>query len=174
MEISKMLEEMYEVYSENPTLAVRGQGFIKILHEQLSGDFEARLSKQAKKRETAVVREARIFGSHKPKDVDVCVIDPENGPLVMIGVRSQMSSIAKNALNYYEGIVGECISLQDRFPMAVVGYVYLMPVRPIKEGRQSELVDHNRYTLMYDAISGVPAKAIETSVEYMTICLYDR
>ena len=57
------------------------------------------------------VKEATIYGSHKPKHVDVSVIDPENGPLVMVGIRSQMSSVAKNALTYYEGIIGECISM---------------------------------------------------------------
>ena len=72
----------------------------------------------------------------------------------MIGVRSQMSSVGKNVLNYYEGIVGECISLQDRFPMSTIGYAYLMPLRPIMEGRETEVIDHARFAKMYAAISG--------------------
>ena len=154
MDLSRMLEEMHEIYAQEPDRSVRNQTFIKILHEELSTDLRDRLTKSALKRGTKVVKEANIYGSHKPKDVDVSVIDPNNGPLLMIGVRSQMSSVAKNALTYYEGIIGECISLQDRFPMAVIGYVYLMPLRPIKKGKETESIDHSRYARMYDAIAG--------------------
>ena len=154
MNISEILQEMYEIYDSDPVRAVRTQSFINVLHEGLRQDLSNRLNGQARRRKVDVVKEATIYGSHKSKDVDVAVIDPENGPLVMIGVRSQMSSIAKNALTYYEGIIGECISLQDRFPMAVIGYVYLMPVCPIKEGRERESIDHSRYARMYDAIAG--------------------
>jgi hypothetical protein len=152
--LDECLRAMHEVYRANPVAAVRGQAFIKELHRYLAAELTARLTPDARRAGVRVVEEARLLGSHKPKDVDVAVIDPHNGPLVIIGVRSQMSSVGKNVLNYYEGIVGECISLQDRFPMSAIGYVYLMPVRPIKEGRQTEVVDHPRFALMYEAITG--------------------
>ncbi|MBI4198877.1 MAG: hypothetical protein HY535_00155 [Chloroflexi bacterium] len=154
MDIPAMLLEMHGVYTRDPVKAVRGQGFIKILHRRLSDDLTARLTPDSLKRKVAVMQEATIFGSHKPKDVDVSVIDPANGPLMMIGIRSQMSSVGKNVLTYYEQIIGECISLQDRFPMAVIGYIYLMPLRPIKAGLEHETVDHVRYSQFYDAITG--------------------
>lgn len=154
MDVGACLKEMHAEYEKSPEAAVRGQKFIKVLHKHLSADFEARLTKQAKKRGIQIVLEATIFGSHKPKDVDISVVDPENGPLMMVGIRSQMSSIGKNALTYYEGIIGECISLQDRFPLATIGYVYLMPLRPIKEGKEKEVVPHSRYAQMYQAIAG--------------------
>ena len=154
MDITRMLEEMHGIYSANPTGAVRSQEFINVLHGYLSVDLESRLTPAAKRRGIEVKKEATIYGSHKSKDVDVAVVDPENGPLLMVGIRSQMSSVAKNALTYYEGIIGECISIQDRFPMSVIGYVYLMPVQPIMEGRQGEIINHARYARMYDAITG--------------------
>ena len=154
MDLDRILAQMQGVYAQDPRYAVRSQAFINILHKEISEDLDARLSSAARKRQVAVVKEATIYGSHKPKDVDVSVIDPENGPLVMIGIRSQMSSVAKNALTYYEGIIGECISIQDRFPMAVTGYLYLMPLQPIKEGRKQETINHSRYARMYDAITG--------------------
>ena len=159
MNIAAMLLEMHKVYAKDPDIAVRGQAFIKILHGVLSADLTARLTKNSLRRGVAVTEEATIFGSHKPKDVDVSVIDPSNGPLMMVGVRSQMSSVAKNALTYYEDIIGECISLQDRFPMAVIGYVYLMPVRPIKAGKEHETINHSRYSQLYDAITGREGQA---------------
>ena len=159
MDISAMLLGMHRVYVSDPVKAVRGQEFIKILHNSLSADLRTCLSKEALRRKVVVQQEATIFGSHKPKDVDVSVIDPVNGPLMMVGIRSQMSSISKNILTYYEEIIGECISLQDRFPMAVVGYVYLMPLHPIKPGKESEKVDHARYSQFYDAITGREGQA---------------
>ena len=145
---------MYEIYVSDPVHAVRSQSFINILHEKLADELRARLSTVAKTRNVDVVLEANIYGSHKSKKVDVSVIDPQNGPLVMIGVRSQMSSVAKNALMYYEAIIGDCISLQERFPMAVIGYVYLMPLRTVKKGQGTESIDHLRYARMYEAITG--------------------
>jgi len=159
MDIAAMLLEMHQVYAKDPNVAVRGQAFIKILHRRLSVDLTARLSEDSRRRRVKVIEEATIFGSHKPKNVDVSVIDPSNGPLMMVGVRSQMSSVAKNALTYYEDIIGECISLQDRFPMAVIGYVYLMPVRPIKAGKEHETINHSRYSQLYDAITGREGQA---------------
>ena len=154
MDLDSTLTHMRDVYAQDPIHAVRSQNFIKPLHDGMAGDLEALLTPVAHKRNITVVKEATIFGSHKPKDVDVSVIDPENGPLIMVGVRSQMSSVAKNALTYYESIIGECISIQDRFPMAVIGYLYLMPLRPIIEGKEHEAINHNRYARMYDAITG--------------------
>ena len=89
-------------------------GAVQLAHHRIS-----QTTGSSRKRQVTVVKEATIYGFHKPNKVDVSVIDPQNGPLVMIGIRSQMSSVAKNALTYYESIIGECISIQDRFPMAV-------------------------------------------------------
>jgi hypothetical protein len=112
------------------------------------------LTRFSRRRGIKVVKEATILGSTKPKDEDVAVIDPENGPLVLVGVRSQMSSVGKNALNYYEMLVGECTSLEEWFPMTTHGYVYLHPLQSIKEGKEDETIDHTRYARMYAAATG--------------------
>jgi|GEM_PF-819922 len=171
--VSDLLQEMGASYRADPVLAVRSQDFIQFLHRYIGTQLEARLTDFAVRRgikvvykdETTVfdskgrprikkISEAHILSSTKPKNVDVAVIDPENGPLVIIGVRSQMSSVGKNVLNYYEGIVGECISLQDRFPMSTHAYVYLHPLTSIKEGKEAESIDHKRYARFYADASG--------------------
>ncbi|MFN5944966.1 MAG: hypothetical protein ACK5Q4_03645 [Phycisphaerae bacterium] len=152
--LDKALQEMHDLYAADSTKAVRGQGFIKTLHGYVAGQIKARLTGEARRAGVTVEEEATIFGSHKPKDVDVSVIHPKNGPLMIIGLRSQMSSVGKNALTYYQDIVGECISLQDRFPLAVIGYVYLHPLRSIKADHEDVVIDHARYAKMYNAISG--------------------
>lgn len=159
MSLDDVLREMHRVYAENPVVAVRGQAFIKLLHDHIAEELESRLSTWARRRGIYVKKEAMLFGSHKPKDVDVAVLDPTNGPLLVVGVRSQMSSIGKNVLTYYQDIVGECISLQDRFPMCDYGYAYLHPLHAIKEGKTAELIDHRRYARLYEAISGRDGRA---------------
>lgn len=154
VELTEVLRKMGDLYRVNPVVAVRGQAFIKLLHQYVGTQLDARLTKFARRRGIRVEYEATILGSTKPKDVDVAVVDPANGPLVIVGVRSQMSSVGKNVLTYYEGIVGECISLQDRFPMSTHGYVYLHPLTSIKEGKERESIDHRRYARMYAAVTG--------------------
>jgi hypothetical protein len=171
--LSSMLTAMGASYRADPVKAVRSSDFIKYLHRYIGTQLDARLTKFAKKRRIKVVysdeqevtmkgsrtkivktREAHILSSTKPKNVDVAVVDPENGPLVIIGVRSQMSSVSKNVLTYYEGIIGECISLQDRFPMSTHAYIYLHPLTSIKEGKEQENIDHERYARFYADASG--------------------
>lgn len=143
--LPEVLQQMGREYRADPQLAVRSQHFIKHLHRYIGTQLETRLTVFARKRGIEVQYEAKVLGSTKPKNVDVAVVDPENGPFVLIGVRSQMSSIGNDVLTYYEGIVGECISLQDRYPMSTHGYVYLHPLTSIKEGHEAKNIDHGRY-----------------------------
>jgi len=150
-DISKLqtcLGLMKEVYENNPTQAVRGQGFINILHDYCVDELEA-IGIPRKK----IIKEATIFGSHKPKNVDVAVIDEINGPFVIVGLRSQMSSVSKNILTYYEEIIGDCISLHDRFPMAVICYIYLLPNRSIKPSKGHESIDLDRAEKLFKLIT---------------------
>ncbi len=159
--LEDVLRDMKAKYDADPIGAVRSQGFIKMLHRYIADDLRGRLTDEARKQGVEVKEEAKLFGSHKPKDADVAVIHPDNGVLMSIGVRSQMSSVGQNVLEYYQGIIGECISLQDRFPMAVYGYVYLHPVLSKKSAKRKgqkvivdEHPDHPRYARMYSAIAG--------------------
>jgi hypothetical protein len=154
IDLSAVLRKMGDTYRADPEGAVRGQAFIKILHSYIGSQLKSRLTQFAVKRGINVRYEAKVLGSTKPKDVDVAVVDPDNGPLVWVGIRSQMSSVGKNVLTYYEGVVGECISIQDRFPMATCGYIYLHPLSAIKSGKEREHIDHPRYARMYAAITG--------------------
>lgn len=153
-----VLSEMRDIFRADPTHAVRSQEFIKTFHNFIAEDLEAFLLPKAVKAGVKVVQEAKIFGSYKSKDVDVAVIHPFNGPLICVGVRSQMSSVGKNVLTYYQDIAGEAISLQERFPMAAMGYAYLHPlvVTPIQkpDGKwtKAEKPRHSRYARMYAGI----------------------
>lgn len=147
-QLTACLKAMKQVYLADPTKAVRGQGFINLLHDYCVNELKS-LGVPAEK----IFKEATVFGSHKPKDVDVAVIDKMNGPFIIIGIRSQMSSVGKNILTYYEEIIGDCISLHDRFPMAVICYIYLLPTKPIKPGKGAETFDLSRAEKLFSLIT---------------------
>ena len=169
------LENMKATYLADPTSAVRGQTFIYQLHKYCVEELYAAIgSDKVQKIELTdmklptgrphyptvtidpkkyqLMQEVTLFGSHKNKDEDIALTHFANGPQIAIGVRSQMSSVGKNLENYYEGIIGECISLHDRFPMAALGYVYLLPKNPIKPGL-SEEIDLDRAEALFQKIT---------------------
>ena len=158
------LSTMKKIYLDDPTQAVRGSKFIYCLHEYCVNELFAAIENAEKKIQKIslkdmslptgkphypkvtieaskfqLMQEATLFGSHKNKDEDIVITQFANGPQIAIGLRSQMSSVGKNLENYYEGIIGECISLHDRFPMATLGYVYLLPKHPIKTDLSEEV-----------------------------------
>ncbi|XAS78291.1 hypothetical protein V3G39_17835 (plasmid) [Dermatophilaceae bacterium Sec6.4] len=156
--LQDILESMKAIFQADPEKAVRSQEFIQTFHSFVADDFRAFLTTKATKAGVKVVEEAKIFGSYKSKDVDVAVVHPTNGPLILVGVRSQMSSVGKNVLTYYQDIVGEAISLQERFPMCTTGYAYLHPLEVVpwqkKDGKwvKAENPNHHRFARMYAAI----------------------
>lgn len=157
--LQQCFEDMKTNFWADPQRAVRSQSFIKMFHRYIAEEFNRRLTKSARRAGVKIVEEAKIFGSFKSKDVDVAVIHPINGPLVLVGVRSQMSSVGKNVLTYYQDIVGECISLQERFPMCTMGYAYVHPLHvspwQSKDGKWSkdESPNHKRFARMYAGIA---------------------
>lgn len=149
---AKTFTKMKAIYAEGIDAAVRSQRFIKVMHTELAAELTARLTPKAIKERVEIRLEAPVHGSFKDKDVDVAAIHPVNGPLILIGVRSQMSSVEKNILTYTQDIIGEAISLQDRFPMAVFGYAYLLPLHPA--GKQAKRLNYQRYARIFGSITG--------------------
>ena len=86
--------------------------------------------------------------------MDVAVVHPTSGPLLIIGVRSQMSSLGKNFLNYYEMEVGEVSSIHERYPLCVVGLLYLHPTVSILPGSEKQTFDFKKAENMFSLITG--------------------
>jgi hypothetical protein len=146
----EVLQKMKSIYIDAPVASVRSQSFINMLHDWCVSELR---NVDINDDSFTILKEATIYGSHKPKDVDVAVIENINGPQIIIGIRSQMSSVSKNILTYYEEIIGDCISLHDRFPMAVLCYIYLLPKKAIKN-EISEIVNLDRAERLFTRITG--------------------
>jgi hypothetical protein len=131
--------------------------------------------------------EIKLVGFFKQKDQDVCAV-PSNiekqkvlinwGPLgylnktdpygdefsrntLVINVRSQMSSLAKNADTLFERAIAEAQNLHIQYPDIVLGEVYLIPtneyddelVKDRKVGFKDRNTDVERYITFFNSLN---------------------
>ena len=131
--------------------------------------------------------EVKLAGFLKQKDQDVCVL-PANiteerteinwGPLaferkvdpygfdfstntLVINVRSQMSSLAKNSDTLFERTFAEALNLHMRYPEMVLGEVYLIPTHEYDDnlakenivGFKSKSVNLEKYISFFDSVN---------------------
>ena len=131
--------------------------------------------------------EMKLAGFLKQKDQDVCVV-PSNiapvsipitwGPMafegktdpygfefttnmLVINVRSQMSSLAKNSDTLFERTFAEALNLRLRYPEIVLGEVYLIPVQEYKDSSakyfsvefKDRLTNLEKYISFFNAIN---------------------
>ena len=67
-----------------------------------------------------------VLGQFYVKQVDVVVSTWQRGPDVLVSTKTQFSSYLNNKNNRYEEAVGEATNLRNRYPMASMGFVFLV------------------------------------------------
>jgi hypothetical protein len=67
-----------------------------------------------------------VLGQFYVKQVDVVVSTWQRGPDVLVSTKTQFSSYLNNKNNRYEEAVGEATNLRNRYPMAAMGFVFLV------------------------------------------------
>lgn len=136
---------------------IRSQGLIFPIHEVVKRSLAEELQRRRRRFEIhpplgATGPELNISGFIKAKDQDVVVLfdgdtavaeQIQDGPLageqdvagrrqsergIVIGVRSQMSSVAKNFDTLMERAFAETLNLRLRLPGLTMGEVYVLPV----------------------------------------------
>lgn len=78
--------------------------------------------------------DANVLGRFYVKQVDVLVSAWQRGPDALVSTKTMLSSYLKNKNNRYEEAVGEATNLRDRYPMAAMGYAYLVRSNVYEEG----------------------------------------
>jgi hypothetical protein len=78
--------------------------------------------------------DANVLGRFYVKQVDVLVSAWQRGPDILVSTKTQFSSYLKNKNNRYEEAVGEASNLRDRYPMAAMGFAYLVRNNVLDEG----------------------------------------
>ena len=151
--------------------------------------------------------EIKLAGFLKQKDQDVCVL-PDNvkkleihidwGPMafqnkkdpygyeystnsLVINVRSQMSSLAKNADTLFERTFAESMNLHMRYPEVVLGEVYLIPVYEYDDAAVSEKkigfktnkTDVEKYISFFDSINNRSKNDDNYKYERCTLLVVD-
>ncbi len=71
--------------------------------------------------------ETNVLGRFYKKQVDAVVLsDWLRGPDALISGKTQFSSYLNNKNNRYEEAIGEAHNLRDRYPLAAMGFAYLV------------------------------------------------
>lgn len=151
--------------------------------------------------------ELKIAGFLKQKDQDVCIV-PSNirkvpttinwGPLafesktddygydystnsLVINIRSQMSSLAKNSDTLFERTFAEAHNLHRRYPEIVLGEVYLIPVHEYNDdlvkrnvvGFKNKQTNLEKYISFFNAINGRRSDGEDSAYERCALLIVD-
>lgn len=151
--------------------------------------------------------EIKLAGFLKQKDQDVCVVprgisrQPQIinwGPMsfqnkmdlygfsysentLVINVRSQMSSLAKNSDTLFERTFAEAQNLHMRYPDIVMGEVYLIPVNEYDDAAivnhrvvfKQNMTDVEKYISFFDSINGRQRRDADYMYERCTLLVVD-
>ncbi len=79
--------------------------------------------------------ETNVLGRFYKKQVDAVVLaDWLRGPDVLVSGKTQFSSYLNNKNNRYEEAIGEAHNLRDRYPLAAMGFAYLVRSNVFENG----------------------------------------
>ncbi len=123
---------MHGVYKRDRQKAIRGKYFIELLHKYCCNYLISNYNIPSE----FIKTEYKLYGAYKTKVIDVGVIHPQAGPLIVITVRSQMSSIAKNIDTNFESLIGDATNLHDKYPTLVLAHLLLWPTIGLTKERE--------------------------------------
>ena len=151
--------------------------------------------------------EIKMAGFLKQKNQDICVLPANHyeemteidwGPLafekkvdpygfeystntLVINVRSQMSSLAKNSDTLFERTFAEALNLHMRYPEIVLGEVYLIPTHEYDDslakknriGFKNKAVNLEKYISFFDSINSRQSKDQPYKYERCALLIVD-
>lgn len=156
-EFSKVMEGMKDLllagdkgqYNTN----VKNQTVIRLLHDYLVRKIKQKTGFKTKEESSEsdkvyIDTEVKIPGSHKLKNVDIGIIHKNAGPLMLVSVKSLMSSITNNFTNDFEAAIGDATSIHERYPHLVYGYVIIFPKAVLKRDETYDLDYYEKFLRM--------------------------
>lgn len=117
---------MKEIRLSKKVKSVHDHSFIDVMHNYCVEELER--SGLEKRPDIKILTKKEVPRLDKPKEVDVAVIHEKAGPLLLISIKSLMSSITNNFTNNYESLIGDVSMFHERFPLCVIGNIFLVPV----------------------------------------------
>lgn len=70
--------------------------------------------------------QTNVLGQHYTKQVDVLISSWQRGPDLMVSGKTQFSSYLNNKNNRYEEAIGEMTNLRARYPLASMGFAFVV------------------------------------------------
>jgi hypothetical protein len=93
-----------------------------VLPRALAAELQQRLPQLTR----VAPSEARVLGGVYTKQADVLIASWPRGLELLISTKSMLSSYAKNLRNRFEEAYGDAKNLRARFPMAALGFLFLV------------------------------------------------
>lgn len=188
---------------------IRSSGLINLIHEAVKHEFISLGVNPSNVYPPFgdSTPEIKMAGFLKQKDQDVCIVPsgiaktPTHinwGPLafqdktdaygydysantLVVNVRSQMSSLAKNADTLFERTFAEALNLHMRYPQMVLGEVYLIPVHEYDDelvkvnqvGFKRNQTNLERYISFFDSINNRRLGGADYEYERCTLLIVD-
>jgi len=133
--------------------------FVDGLPKRLQGEVRQQLLKN----KAVAPSDARVLGRAYVKQVDVLVAQWARGPEVLVSTKSMVSSFRNNLANRFEESYGDAKNLRGRYPMASMGFLFVLRSTVLDEpGTFEKVLDMLRKlraeTDVYDATCVVVAE----------------
>ncbi len=128
-ELTSTFLKMRDLFVADPTNAVRSKSFITAFQDYCEYELRAR---NLEVNGFHIEKEWKIEVERGRVEADVGIFDKDNQPVLIVDVRSQMSSLGKNFNNYIRMKAGEVESVHKKYPNCVDGLVYIHPAGDLK------------------------------------------
>ncbi|MFR5017890.1 MAG: hypothetical protein ACLUDP_21180 [[Clostridium] innocuum] len=206
----EMIEEsIIEGGARGKESMIRSSQLINLIHDAVKYELQAHgvAPNQIYPHFGETKPEIKLAGFLKQKDQDVCVVPRgirqqpliiDWGPMafqrkrdpygfefsdnsLVINVRSQMSSLAKNSDTLFERTFAEAQNLHMRYPDIVLGEVYLIPVNEYDDAEvanhrvafKNNITDVEKYISFFDSINGRERDGAAYMYERCTLLVVD-
>jgi len=92
----------------------------------LSGKERSVAQAHVLRNKQAAPAEARVLGRAYVKQVDVLIAQWSRGPELLVSTKSMVSSFRNNLPNRFEESYGDAKNLRGRYPLAAMGFLFLL------------------------------------------------
>ena len=172
--LTSTLRGMKKLFVADPTYAVRSKKFITLFQDYCEEELRARGIESGG---LHIEKEQNISVGRGKVEADVGVFNAANEPVLIVDVRSQMSSLGKNFNNYIRMKAGEVESIHSVYPSCVVGLVYIHPAADVPTKRPVNPIGSFNYENAAKQVSSLIVSNSTTELlskyQHVSYCVID-
>lgn len=173
-DLTSALRSMKKLFVADPTYAVRSKSFITLFQNYCAEELRSR---GIESNGLHIEVEQKITVGRGKVEADVGVFNKSNEPVLIVDVRSQMSSLGKNFNNYIRMKAGEVESVHVAYPGCIVGLVYIHPAADVPTKLPVNSVGSFNYASAARQLSSLIVSNSTTELlskyQYVSYCVID-